>query len=136
MNKSQVSLEYVVIVAFGILVAGMLWIYASSNIDSSRWEIQLSYAKNTVNQIASAADMVYLQGPPAKIYIYPNFPDNTAKTDISGNKITIQLSWVDGSLRNVSASSISNLNGSLSPAYGTHKILVQAVGNFINIREA
>jgi len=134
--KSQVSLEYVVIVAFGILVAGMLWIYANSNIEANRWDVQVAYAKNSVNQIANAADSVYLQGAPAKVYVYPNFPDNVGNVDISINTITIQLVWGDGSLRNITATTISNLTGNLSSAYGTHRIVVQAVGSAVRIEEA
>jgi hypothetical protein len=135
-NKSQVSIEYVVIVAIGILIAGMLWIYANINISANKWDVQVAYAKNSVNLVVEAADGVYIQGPPARVYIYPNFPDNVRGIDISGNMVTMQLLWENGMLRNVSALSVANITGNISTAPGTHKILVQAVNNYVRVEDS
>ncbi len=133
--KAQASIEYMMIVIFGILAASLLWVYASSNIESNRWEIELAYAENSVSQVVNAADTVYMQGPPAKIYIYPNFPEGISNISVSGNTITIQLLWEDGIHRNVTALSVANITGNLSAASGTHKILVQAVENYVMLEE-
>ncbi|MBI5061046.1 MAG: hypothetical protein HZB67_01930 [Candidatus Aenigmarchaeota archaeon] len=134
-RKAQVSIEYMVIVVFGILVAGILWIYAYTNIESNKWDIEVAYAENAISQITNAADKVYIQGPPAKVYIYPNFPDGIKNINLSGSTVTFQLLWKNDTLRNISAMAVSNITGSLSVAPGTHKILVQAVESYVKVEE-
>lgn len=134
--KAQVGLEYMVIFGFSLIIVGILWIYASSNVENTRWDLQLAYAQSALGKIAEVADVAYVQGPPSQFYIYPNFPDNVAGMHISNSTIAMELVWKEGIRRNITATAIANMTGSISNAPGTHRILVKAFAGYVNISDA
>lgn len=134
MKKAQSSMEYMIIFGFSLTVVGLLWVLSSSNIEDTRWELQLAYAKNALGKIVQTADIAYIQGEPTQIYINADFPDNIRAVYLSGNEIAMELKW-KGFFRNVSSYSVANLTGYISPAPGRHKLLVKA-GPAVNITES
>jgi uncharacterized protein (UPF0333 family) len=135
-SKAQVGMEYMLIFGFSLIIIAILWTYSSSNIESTRWDLQVAYAKSAVDKIVDVADVAYVQGPPAQFYVYPNFPDNANNVYISGKTISIELLWNNGILRNISATSLANLTGSISNAQSGRKILVKPLSNSVQISEA
>lgn len=131
--KAQIGLEYILMFGVSLLIAGLIWVYASSDIENTRWELQMSYAKDAVNSIAEMADMVYVQGSPAQFYISPTFPDNIRRTYLSDNTVTLELHWKNSVLRNFSASASVNMTGNLIATPGTHRILIRANESFVEI---
>ncbi len=132
--KAQVSMEYIIIFGFSLIAVGILWALSSSNIEDTRWELQFAYAKNALDKIVQTADIAYVQGDPTQIYINVDFPDNVHSVYIQGSQVTMELRW-KGFLRNVSASSVANLTGYISPAQGRHTLRVKA-GQTINVTES
>jgi len=132
--KAQVAMEYILIFGFSLIAIGILWALSSSNIEDTKWELQVAYAKNALDKMVKTADIAYVQGSPTQIYISVDFPENVKRVYIQGNQISLELEW-KGFLRNISASSVANLTGYISPAPRRHVLLVKA-GNIINITES
>jgi uncharacterized protein (UPF0333 family) len=133
--KAQIGMEYILMFSISLTIAGLIWIYASSDIETTKWDLQMAYAKDAVNRITETADMMYIQGPPAQSYINPVFPDNIKNTYLSGNTVTLELLWKEGILRNISADASVNLTGNLVAAPGTHRILIRANNTNVEIRD-
>jgi hypothetical protein len=132
--KAQSSIEYILLFGISLVIVGVLWTVSGNNLESSQWDLQLAYAKNSMDKIAKTADIAYVQGQPAQMYVNVDFPDNVNAVYIQNNEIIMELRWED-MLRNFSAYSAANMTGSISPAPGRHRLLVKA-GQFVDISEA
>ena len=135
LTKAQVGLEYMLVFGFSLVIVAILWTYSSYNVENTKWDLQIAYAKSALDKIVDVSDVAYVQGPPSQFYIYPNFPDNVNRVYISGNTIEMELLWRDGILRNISATSLGNLIGNISTAPGQHKLLVKALNNSVQFSE-
>ncbi len=133
-SKAQVSMEYMMLLGISLIVAGFLWVNSGSNISDTQWDLQLAYANNAIEKIVQTADVIYVQGPPARTYVNADFPDNIKQVYIGNNTLTFELMW-KGTPRNVTGYSISNLTGYINPAQGQHRIMVSA-GSAVNLSEA
>jgi uncharacterized protein (UPF0333 family) len=125
MSKAQASMEYILLFSFSLLIVGVLWYVSNNNIEEVQWELQLANAKNSLEKIVHNADVVYLQGPPSRVYIEIYLPENVKNVYIAGNSVTMEMYWREY-LRNVSDTSIANLTGSIPTAYGKQRILISA----------
>ena len=129
----QIGMEYILMFGISLLIAGLIWVYASADIENTRWDLQMSYAKDAVSRITEVADIVHIQGYPAQFYINPTFPDNIKNAYVSGNTVTLELLWKNEILRNISATASVTIVGSLRATPGTHRILIKANDGFVEI---
>lgn len=134
-HKAQIGMEYIIMFGFSLAIAGLIWIYASSDIEEARWELQESYANNAIIRITEMADVVYIQGPPAQFYITPTLPDNIRNVYIIQDTIVLEMLWKNNILVNISGRASVNLTGSISPTPGMHRILVRANNSNVEIRD-
>ncbi len=132
-GKAQIGMEYMIMFSLSLVIAGLIWIYASSDINSARWDLQTAYAEDAVKRITDVADIVYVQGEPAQFYINPTFPDNIKNTYILGNTVVLELLWKEDTLVNISEMASVNLTGYLDPEPGIHRILVKANNSNVEI---
>lgn len=130
--KAQTAMEYMIIV--GIVLAFMLplWIYVTTSQQRITTELSITYGKNAIDQIVSAADLVYSQGPPAKVTISVYIPSGIDNITITGNVIIMKVR-VDSRLSDLVAVSNTQLNGTLPVSEGTYDIDIEAVDNFVQI---
>lgn len=133
-QKAQVAIEYMLIFSIQLIIVGLLWSFVIEESGRTRFETQAAYAKDAISKIVDTADIVYIQGPPAQTYISPLFPENIQNIVIQGNTIAFGIRYKD-IVNNLTATSIGNLTGSLSPAQGTHRILVKATGTNVEITD-
>jgi len=133
--KAQIGMEYILIFGISLLIAGLIWVYASSDLNETKWELQMSYAKDAVNRITEMADMIYIQGPPAQSYFEVVFPDSIRNTYISENIVTLELLWKEGILRNISDAASVNISGTLKATQGTHRIMIIANTTKVEIKD-
>jgi len=133
-QKAQVAIEYMLIFSIQLIIIAFLWSFVIEESGSSRFETQAAYAKDAISKIVDTADIVYIQGPPAQTYISPFFPENIQNIIIEGNTIAFEIRYKD-IVNNLTATSISNLTGALSPVQGTHRILVKAAGTNVEITD-
>jgi hypothetical protein len=133
-TRGQAAMEYMVMLGFAIAIILPLWLYVNSSLSDTKGELDVTYARVAVNKIKDAADSVYVQGPPASIYLDLDMPDNIESTSVSGREVQISLN-TQGGLAEIYAVSISNLQGSLPTRPGRIRVLVKSEGNYTNVTE-
>lgn len=131
-------MEYMVMLGFAIAIILPLWLYVNSSLSDTKGELDVTYARVAVNKIKDAADSVYVQGPPASIYLDLDMPDNIESTSVgndpSGREVLIKLNTAGG-VSQIYAVTIGNVTGSLPTRLGRIRVLIKAETNFVNITE-
>ncbi|MCJ7816301.1 MAG: hypothetical protein MUP55_00450 [Candidatus Aenigmarchaeota archaeon] len=130
--KAQASFEYMMVFALAIAFAIPVWVYMSSMQQSAGEELSLSYSKNAVNQITSAADLVYTQGPPAKVRLNVYIPSRVDMINITNKTVNFRILTSAGP-SDVFSESVANLTGTLSNSEGTYWISVESKGNYVQV---
>lgn len=130
--RAQASFEYLMIFSLAIAFAIPVWIYVSSVQQSAGEELSFSYAQNAVNQITSAADMVYTQGPPAKVSLNIYVPSRVEYINITGKSINFRM-LSSGGVSDIFSESVANLTGTLSTSEGMYRISVESMGSYVEI---
>ena len=119
---------------FGLAIAFAIpvWIYMVTLQGSAGEELSFSYAKNAASQVTSAADLVYTQGPPAKMTLDVYMPSRVENASISGKTVNLNVSSSSG-YSDVFSGSVANLTGSLPTSEGMHKIIVESKGDYVEV---
>jgi len=130
--RAQSSFEYMMIFALAIAFAIPVWIYITTLQQTAGEELSLSYAKNAVNQITGAADLVYTQGAPAKVRLTVYVPSGVQEINISGKYVNFRLLNSAG-ISDVFSTSVANLSGTLSSSESMYWISVESMGDYVNI---
>lgn len=126
--KAQIAFEYmlVVIIALGFMIP--LWAYVTTVKIEAADELSLSYAKNTVDRLASTADLIYSQGPPAKVRVSIYIPDSMVDYNITNYTINLRVRY-GNVISDVFAESKAKLNGTLPLTSGSYWMEIEAVDN-------
>ena len=132
--RAQVSFEYMMVFGLAIAFAIPVWIYASSFQLSAGEELSLSYAKNAVTQVTNAADLVYTQGPPAKVRLSIYIPSGVEEASITGKEVNLRVAS-SGNYSDIFSFSTANLSGTFPEAEGMHWISVESKGVYVQISE-
>ncbi len=130
--KVQVAVEYIIIVAVVIAFLVPLWSYVASVKQQTGEQLRISYAQNAVDKIADTADMVYSQGPPAKVNLRVYIPGGVGSTNISGTMVNMKV-WVGMNYSDVTAFSMVQMNGTLPSSEGNYWVTVEAREGFVQI---
>ena len=130
--KAQVALEYMIIVAIVVAFVIPVWAYLSTVQTQTGMELSISYAKNAVKKIADAADLVYSQGPPARINILVYIPASVEYASITNGTIKLGIRTTAG-VSDIFAVSRAELNGTLPTSEGSYWITVEAQDTLVQI---
>jgi len=138
--KAQPAFEYMVVVIVALSFMLPVWAYVTMVKTETTDELSLSYAKNTVDKLASTADLIYSQGPPAKVKISIYIPNGVDGFDITNNTVSINVSYM-GTTMPVFADSRAKLNGTLPTSEGNYWMKIEAVEGesydvYISVSEA
>ncbi|MFH1106794.1 MAG: hypothetical protein V1787_02765 [Candidatus Micrarchaeota archaeon] len=134
MGRAQAATEYLMMMGLALLIVVPLWFFVNDSVGKTRQELQFSYAKVAVNKIRDAADVVYIQGPPARIYMELQFPDNIHSATVGGREILIRMPTPSG-FTDVYSVTIGDVQGSLPTRAGLVRILVKSEGNYVNVTD-
>ena len=134
-KKLQAAFEYLVIVSIVLVFMIPIWAYVTSTQRDTSTELALTYAKNTANQIADASNLVYSQGPPAKIRINVYIPYGVDNITILNSTIRFRLN-VDSGITDIFAFSTAQLNGTLPKKQGYYWIEVEATDDTVQIEQS
>ena len=132
--RGQAGLEYAAMVAIAIAIMVPIWLYASGSMASAKAELQSSYARQLVNKVSNAADAVFVQGEPAQLTLFVEFPEGLTSATVAGNEVSFRLVTAAGPT-DVYAVSLANLSGSLSTRPGKHRVVVKASGGAVTVSE-
>jgi uncharacterized protein (UPF0333 family) len=134
-KKLQAAFEYLVIVSIVLVFMIPIWAYVTSTQRDTSTELALTYAKNTANQIADVSNLVYSQGPPAKIRINVYIPYGVDNITILNSTIRFRLN-VDSGITDIFAFSTAQLNGTLPKKQGYYWIEVEATDDIVQIEQS
>ena len=130
--KAQVATEYLIIIAFALMVLIPYVIYLNNISRNFGEDNTLTVASNSVQKIGQAADWVYSQGEPAKLRILILMPSNVENISFIGKTLLWKVRTSAG-VSDIYYTSAANLTGSLNTASGYYNVLVQAIDNLVNI---
>ena len=132
-KKSQISVEYMVIIGFVTLITiPLILIYHSFTKDSSD-EITSAQAQQIAKKIADAAESVYYLGEPSQTTLKVNMPGNVVSANLSsGYEIVFKIRANSGTSDIVQNSPV-NITGSLPAAKGFYTITVKAESGHVKV---
>ena len=130
--KSQISVEYMVIMGFATLMTlPLLLIYYTYTSDSSD-SVATSQAQQIARKIADSSESVYYLGRPSQTTLKLNFPDSIYSTNLSSREVVFKIKTRSGITDIVQVSSV-NMSGSLPITQGIHIITVKAEEGYVQI---
>ena len=133
--KAQSAMEYLSIVGIILVFIIPIWAYMVTLEQQTSVELSLSYAKNTAKRIVEASDLVYSQGPPAKLTFEIYVPMGVQDIIIQNNTILFNVS-LGPTFTDVFDTSTATMNGTLSKNEGYYTIEVISINDRVDIREA
>jgi len=128
----QVAFEYMIIVATVLVFLVPIWAYVSGIQMQAGAELSLSYAKNTAEQIADTAGLVYTQGPPAKVDMRVYIPSGVEDINIINRTVVLRVRTTAG-VSDVFSISIAEMNGTIPTQEGTYIVTIEAMDGFVQI---
>src|SRR4030042_2166782 len=130
--KAQIATEYMVIVAFALMILVPYTLYLTNVSHNFSQDNSLAVASNTVKKIGQNADWVYSQGVPSRLEISVMVPDNVESMAISGKSILCKIRTSAG-ISDIYYDSIANLTGNITTSPGQYNVIIQAVENGVQI---
>jgi len=122
-ERSQVSLEYMIIVGFSLLlIMPVLVIYSMHKQDISD-EISYNQARDIARMIADGAETVYFIGEKSCTTVRVSMPSNIESIGLSGNEVIIGLRQKSTIVEAVAYSSV-NVTGNVTARPGLQDIQV------------
>lgn len=130
--KAQAATEYVAIIAIGLLILIPIVAYLNDLYISYRDENKIASAKAAAIKMTSISNWVFSQGEPAKNIIQVYIPPDVERINFVNNSIVFEI-VTRGGIHQVREYSVATLNGNVTNREGYYYILIQAVGNGVNI---
>jgi uncharacterized protein (UPF0333 family) len=136
--KGQSAFEYMLIllIVLGFLIP--LWLYVNNMHTETSSEFSMSYARSAVDRLASTADLIYSQGPTARVKVSIYIPDGVEGFNITNHTVDLVVRNRDGTV-DVFATSRARLNGTIPISRGNYLMIVEAVEDVnydVNFRKA
>ena len=126
------AIEYMILISVILLLLVPIWLYLMLSRTQIQDDLSISYANDAVNRIKDAADLVYIQGSPARVKISVYIPDNVQAIEFLNNTVIIHLRTSAG-IVDIHAESLARLNGSLPIQSGYYYVLVKAEQGYVNV---
>jgi hypothetical protein len=133
-KKSQIALEYLIVVALAVSILTPILLYANQTLQTQRENNELILARNSVNKIGQTVDWVFSQGFPAKAEIEIYVPRGVEEINISGKTILFRVKTSAG-VSDIYYFTLANVTGNISPIPGYTKVNVEALENEIRVSE-
>lgn len=132
MGRAQVSMEYLFIVAFAILLTIPLLALFFTQIESLQETQQSKELTVSLTEIATTAEQVYYLGNPAVKTINIFFPEDITSAFINGTLLVGKVQPARTEYE-VTIESSAPLNGTLKDHSGLHVIRLTAKNNTVEI---
>ena len=130
--KSQVSVEYMVVMGFAALITlPLLLTYYTYSADSAEY-VATSQALQIARKIADSSESVYYLGKPSQTTLKLYFPDGIKSTNLSSREVVFKVKIRQGIAEIVQVSSV-NMSGSLPTTEGIHTITLKAQDGYVQV---
>lgn len=130
--KGQVATEYIILAGFGLMLvllsANQLYQIFYSYLDQNR----ISIAKNTVDHIGETADLVFSQGPPARVKIKIEIPSSVKEISFSNRTVLFRIKTSSG-INDIFYNTVPQIYGSLPIDEGHYYVFLVAGHDHVNI---
>ena len=126
--RAQSAFEYMLIVIIALTFMTPVWIYISMVKTETYNELSLTYAKNSVEKLASTSDLVYSQGAPARVLVSIYIPEGVQDFEFINNTVNLKVTYMD-TITDVFAESRARMNGTLPTVEGNYNMIIEAVDN-------
>jgi len=131
-SKSQVSVEYMMVMGFAVLMTiPLLMIYYTYSSDSAD-SVATSQAQQIARKIVDASESVYYLGKPSQTTLKLNFPERIGSTNLSSREVVFKMKTKAG-LTDVFQVSSVNMSGSLPTSAGIHIVTIKADDGYVQI---
>ncbi|MEM3841481.1 MAG: hypothetical protein QXN59_02200 [Candidatus Micrarchaeaceae archaeon] len=130
-HRSQSSLELLITLSFGLIILLPIVVLAFVQIAASSSTLSTTEAQQVASKLASVAQVVGSQGPPAKQLVLIQIPQGVSSISIGspsggvGHEIVFVVS-TDAGPSDVVAYTPTNVSGSLTESEGTYLVIVEA----------
>ena len=131
-TKAQLSMEYMTIMGFVILITIPLTLIYYHYSNSTADEISMNQLMQITRKIADSADSVYYLGKPSEITVKIFMPHGVQSVNITHNEISFTIMTVSG-LSDIVASTNVNVSGTIPISRGIHFINLKAEDYYVNI---
>ncbi|MCD6403329.1 MAG: hypothetical protein J7K98_03290 [Candidatus Aenigmarchaeota archaeon] len=131
--KSQVSVEYVLILGVAFLILIPFILQGNISLEYLKDSMRVSFTKNSVESLGQAADMVFSQGPPAKIVQRVYIPKGIEEILIHDHEINFRVILSNGETTDVYYITKGNVIGSLPTSPGYYKASIYFNGSLVVI---
>lgn len=132
MKKAQVSMEYILIISFSLLLAMPLAVIFLYNSSAFNTNVVNSQAGKVLQEIVGAAETVHYLGEPSQKVISVYFPKNV-KSVIFAHKYVAMVLDDGGISHYVYKHSNINFTGNISVYPGLHLLKITAVNNTVSV---
>ena len=130
--KSQVSVEYMLVMVFAALITlPLLLIYYTYSADSTEF-VATSQAMQIARKIVDSSESVYYLGKPSQTTLKLYFPDGIQSTNLSSREVVFKVKIRQGIAEIVQVSSV-NMSGSLPTTQGIHIVTIKAQDGYVQI---
>jgi hypothetical protein len=132
-NKSQAATEMLIILAVGLAILLVILSVNDTMFTGTRGKIQAEKARNSVDSIADAAELVYQQGIGSRTRIFVTLPDEIQSFTAANQTLAMQL-YAGGNIKDVYRSLDFNVSTTSFPTQeGTYWICVKSLQNAVSI---
>ncbi len=133
-RRAQISIEYLMIIGFVLVVLGALIVVYFNHQTSQSRQVSAEQADSLARDIVDAAEEVYYLGEPSKRTIRIFMPQGVDSVSISDNELVFYIRGTGG-ISEIERPSSVNISGSLSPSSGVRDIEITAGSNYVCIAE-
>lgn len=132
-KRSQISVEYMVIIGFVTLITIPLILIYHSFVQDSGDEITSTQVQQIAQKIADTAESVYYIGEPSQTTLNINMPDMVVGVNLSaGYEIVFKINTGSGTADIVQGSSV-NITGSLPVNKSSYAITLMAKSDHVEV---
>jgi len=133
--KGQVSIEFIMVVGFALMMTLPLIVIFFRQSESLQTEITGSQVDKVASEIRDAADEVYYLGSPSRKSLTLYFPDDVTNVTLLDNKIIFWVDSADGDYEIVKWA-VVNLSGSIQSFGGIHRISVESKDSYVLVSDS
>ena len=130
--KAQISMEYVVILGFALLLTIPTIVIFFSQSTANVEQVNSMQARQIARKIVDNAEKVYYLGKPSVTTIKVVMPKSVEAINVTNRNIIMTVRGSAGASNLVEPSSV-NLSGTLQPSSGVKYIRIENIGDSANI---
>ncbi|MBS1266654.1 MAG: hypothetical protein MAG795_00622 [Candidatus Woesearchaeota archaeon] len=132
-SKSQVSTEFMIILAFVLLLIGSLIAVNQGLMTKVGNQFRVSKARLIVDDLAETAEYVYSQGQGAQTKVLVSVPEGVVTTQVSNRTIVMSVISGSQSTRDVYRNLDFPVRGSIPAYQGNHWITLRSQQGYVEI---